>query len=75
MTKGKIDKKISGNNSYLVSFELFLVLCQQKWTIGKKGDTRHEVRRGEPVRPATRRQDMEGRGSVKRIRTEEVEAI
>lgn len=24
--------KIPGNNSYLVSFELFSVLCQRKWT-------------------------------------------
>jgi hypothetical protein len=45
VTKGKIDKKIWGNESYLGSFESFFVLCQQKWTAVKKEDMRHEVRR------------------------------
>jgi hypothetical protein len=35
VTKGKVDKKILGNNSYLISFELFLMLCKQKWTAVK----------------------------------------
>jgi len=35
VTKGKVDKKILGNESYLGSFESFLVLCQQKWTAVK----------------------------------------
>jgi len=46
VTKGKIDKKIWGNESYLGSFESFFVLCQPKWTAVKKEDTRYEVRRG-----------------------------
>ena len=46
VTKGKIDIKIGGNNSYLVSFELFFMLCQQKWTAVKQEDMRYEARRG-----------------------------
>ncbi len=30
--------KIWGNESYLVSFDLFLELCQEKWTRGKWED-------------------------------------
>jgi len=56
VTKGKIDKNILGNNSYLASFELFFVLCQQEWTGVKKEDMRYEVRRryllrGQPLVP------------------------
>ena len=46
VTKGKIDKNVWGNESYLGSFESFFVLCQPKWTAVKKEDTRYEVRRG-----------------------------
>ncbi len=46
VTRGKIDKKVLGNNSKLARHELFFVLCQQKWTAVKKEDMRYEVRRG-----------------------------
>jgi len=46
VTKGKVDKKILGNESYLGSFESFFVLCQQKWTAVKQEDMKYEARRG-----------------------------
>ncbi len=46
VTKGKMDKKILGNDSCVASFESFLMLCQQKWTAVKKEDMRYEARRG-----------------------------
>jgi len=35
-----------GNNSYLASFELFFVLCQQKWTAVEKEDMRAKSEEG-----------------------------
>jgi len=42
MTKGKMEKENWGNNSYLISFELFLVLCQPRWTTVEKKDKKCE---------------------------------
>ncbi len=57
VTKGKIDKKNLGNNSYLASFELFLMLCQQIWTAVKNEDIRYGVGRANflPGKPHLRR--------------------